>query len=203
MLRIRRSRAKLALWAAIGIALAAGSVGYLVPLGIGGKILGIACAVLFSFVALKLLVELVVPRDVIVIGPEGIYQRAVRPHVLIPWREITDIGVIERNDRVRTLGVKVRNPSQFPRGRPSALLNNRWVPWLVKLLLGASVLLAEGSAGAGDAVKAVGEDMSSHATFEISTLGFPTSTEELVDVLRARWRKVVGPPPHRPRHRHR
>jgi hypothetical protein len=204
VVRIRRSRAKLVWALAVSIGFLAFCVGYLMPLGIGAKIIGILGAVFFSGVALKVLIELVVPRDLLLIGPDGIYQRAVRPHVLIPWHEITDIGVIERSDRVTTLGVVVRNPSQFPQqGALGPLVNNRWMPRVVKLLLGASQLLYEGPAGAGDVVHTLGADMSSHATFEISTLGFPMSTQELVDLLHARWRKAVGPPRHRPRHRHR
>lgn len=97
VVRIRRSRAKLVWVLAIAIGFVATCVGFLVPLAIGAKIIGILGAVLFSCVALKALIELVVPRDLMVIGPDGVYQRAVRPHVLIPWHEITDIGVIERS----------------------------------------------------------------------------------------------------------
>jgi hypothetical protein len=92
VLRIRRSRVKLAPWLLLSVVFAAGFVRYFVPLGVGAKIIGIIGAVFFSWGAVKLLIELLVPRDVMVIGPEGIYQRAVRPHVLIRWREIADIG---------------------------------------------------------------------------------------------------------------
>ena len=204
VLRVRRSRVKLAPWLLLSVVFAAGFVRYFIPLGVGAKIIGIIGAVFFSWGAVKLSFELLVPRDVMVIGREGIYQRAVRPHVLIRWREIADIGVIERGSRVRTVGVVVRNPAQFRnRGPLGRLLSHRWVPWLLKLLLGVSVVLYEGGAGVSDAIKTLGGDMSSHATFEISTLGFPMSAEELVDLLHARWRKIVGPPRHRPRRRHR
>jgi len=203
VLRIRRSRVKLAPWLLLTVVVAAAFVRYFVPGGVGAKIVGIGGAVFFGWAAVKLLIALVVPHDVLVIGPEGIYQRAVRPYVLIPWREIADIGVIERSDRVRTVGVIVRNRSQFPNHGPlGRLLSRRWVPWLLKLLLGVSVVLYAGGGGVGDAIKTLGADMSAHATFEISTLAFPMSTEELVEFLHARWRKVIGPPRHRPRNRH-
>ena len=203
VLRIRPSRVKLAPWLLFAVAATAAFVYYFVPGGVGAKVIGIGGAAFFGWGALKLLSALVVPRDVLVIGPEGVYQRAVRPHVLIPWHEITQIGVIERSDRVRTVGLIVRNPSHFRhRGPLGRLLSHRWVPWLLKLLLGASVVLYEEGGGVGDAIKTLGADMSAHATFEISTLAFPMSSEELVQILATRWRKVVGPPRHHPRSRH-
>lgn len=204
VLRIRRSRWKVALPTAIALGMGAGCLVWLVPTNIGGEIIGIAGAVVFFSVGLRLFRELLVPRDVMLIGPEGIDQRAVHPHVLIPWGEIAHIGVIERSNRVMTLGITVRHPAQFfKRGALRPVRQSRWLPWFVKLLLGTSQLLYEGPAGVTDAVDTFREDMSAHATFEISTLAFPLSTEELVQLLRVRWRKAVGPPRHPHRHRHR
>ena len=49
VLRIRRSRVKLAPWLLLSVVFAAGFVRYFIPLGVGAKIIGIVGAVFFSW----------------------------------------------------------------------------------------------------------------------------------------------------------
>ena len=194
-LRIRRSRSKVALWTVIALAMGAACSVYLLPGNIGAKLLGAVGALLFFGAAAVLLRDLLAPRDLMLIGPEGIDQRALRPHVLIPWEEITDISAIDRGHRVQTLGITVRDAAKLPkRGQLNPIMRSRWLPRFAKLLLGSAQLLYEGPSGVSDAVDTLRSDMTPHATFEISTLAFPISTKELVGVLRAQWTAAVRHP---------
>jgi hypothetical protein len=195
VLRIQRSRRQAALWTAISLGMGVACLVLLVPGNAGAKVLGIVAALLFFAVAVKLSRDLKAPRDLLLIGPEGIDQRAVRPHGLIPWREIADISAVDRGHRVRTVGITVRDASKLPKqGQLNPIIRSRWLPRFTKLFLGTAQVLYSGPSGVKDAADTFREDMSLHATFEISTLGFPISTDELVSVLRARWSTEVGHP---------
>jgi hypothetical protein len=196
VLRIRRSRRQSAVWTAISLGMGIACVVILWPGNAGAKILAIVGALLFLAAAVKLSRGLLAPRDLMLIGPEGIDQRVVQPHVLIPWREIADIKAIDRGHRVQTLGITVRDASKLPkRGQLNPIMKSRWLPRFAKLLLGATQVLYAGPSGVKDAMDTFHEDMDLHATLEISTLAFPMRTEELVRVLRSRWSTEVGRPP--------
>ncbi|HUE26509.1 MAG TPA: STM3941 family protein [Solirubrobacteraceae bacterium] len=200
VLRIRRSTRKTALWAVGAAILTAASVGLLSE-NLGYKIAGVIGLLLFGAATVMLLVRLVRPRDLLRAGPVGIDQLAVRPHVTVAWAEITDIEVINRDHRVKTVGITVRDPSRLPhRGQVSDVAQSRWFGRVVKVLLGGVQLLAEGPTGASDALDTVRADVDLKATFEISTLGWPVSTERAVDLLRARWIVAGGQPSKPPEH---
>jgi hypothetical protein len=184
------------LWTIIAVALGAACLVYLLDGNLGSKILGIAGAALFFGVAAILLRQLLVPRDLLRVGPDGIDQRAVRPHVLIRWDEIVDIRAIDRGHRVQTLGITVRVPSALPQhGQLNPIGRSRWIPRGAKFLLAGTQLLSEGPLGITDALDTLQSDASRHATFEISTVAFPMNTEQLVGLLRARWSAAVRPDP--------
>jgi hypothetical protein len=187
-LRIRRSGRKTAVWAVVSAAMAIGSLLALYPTNTGGKILGVAGLVLFGAAALKLVFWLLSPRDLLRTGPDGIEQLAVRPEVLIPWAEISDITLVKRGHGVKTVGITVRDPSKFPaHGQLNPVMRSPWLTRTVKLLLGGTQLLYTGPTGINDAIGTLREDDSMHATFELSTLGWPVKPEPLVEQLRARW----------------
>jgi hypothetical protein len=198
VLRIRRSKRKTALWV-VGAAILTIASASVLSKNVGYKIAGVAGVLLFGAATVMLLVRLVRPRDFLRAGPVGIDQLAVRPHVTITWGEITDIAVIDRDHRVKTVGITVRDPSLLPRGgQVSGVIRSRWFGRLVKVLLGAVQLLAEGPAGASDVLDTARADLDLKATFEISTLGWPVSTERAVELLRARWIVAGGQPPDPP-----
>lgn len=194
VLRIRRSTRKTALWVVGAAILTVASVSVLSG-NIGYKIAGVVGLLLFGTATVMLLVRLVRPRDFLRAGPVGIDQLAVRPRVTIAWAEITNIAVINRDHRVTTVGITVRDPSRLPHGgQLSGVMRSRWFGRLVKVLLGAVQLLAEGPAGASDVLDTARADLDLKATFEISTLGWPVSTEKAVELLRARWIVAGGQP---------
>lgn len=193
---IRRSGPKTAVWAVVSAGMAVGSMLALYPKNTGGKILGVAGLLLFGAAALKLLFWLLSPRDLLRTGPDGIEQLAVRPQVLIPWAEISDITVVKRPHRVKTVGITVRDPSRFPaHGQLNPVMRSRWLIRTVKLLLGGTQLLYTGPTGIKDAIGTLQEDDSMHTTFELSTLGWPVNPKPLVEQLRARWIAAGGRPP--------
>jgi hypothetical protein len=195
-LRIRRSGRKTAVWAVVSAGMAVGSMLALYPKNTGGKILGVAGLLLFGAVALKLIFWLLSPRDLLRTGPDGIEQLAVRPQGLIPWAEISNITVVKRGHGVKTVGITVRDPSKFPaHGQLNPVMRSPWLIRTVKLLLGGSQLLYTGPTGIKDAIGTVREDDSMHATFELSTLGWPIKPKPLVKQLQARWIVAGGQPP--------
>ena len=198
VLRIRRSVRKTALWAVGSAILTFGSVGLLSE-NLGYKIAGVIGILLFGAATVMLLVRLVRHRDFLRAGPEGLEQLAVRPHVTLAWADIADITVIKRDNRVRTVGITVRDSARLPpRRHVPDLARHRWYGRVVKGLLGGVQLLAEGPTGVGDAIGTLRADVDLKATFEISTLGWPVSTEQAVEMLRARWIAAGGSPAPRP-----
>lgn len=194
MLRIRRSARKTALWTVGSAILTFGSAGLLSE-NLGYKIIGVIGIVLFGAATVMLLARLVRPRDFLRAGPQGLEQLAVRPHVTLAWAEIADITVIKRDNRVRTIGITVRDPSRLPAGgHVPDLSRQRSYGRIVKGLLGGVQLLAEGPMGVGDTIGTLRADIDPKATFEISTLGWPVKTEQAVELLRARWIAAGGSP---------
>lgn len=197
VLRFRRSVRKTALWAVGSAVLTLGCVS-LLSQNLGYKIIGVMGILLFGAATVMLLVRLARPRDFLRAGPEGLEQLAVRPHVTLAWEQISDIKVIKRDNHVRTVGITVRDASLLPpQGHVPDLARHRWYGRVLKGFLGGVQLLAEGPTGIGDAVGTLRSDVDLKATFEISTLGWPVSTEQAVQQLRARWLAAGGSPPAR------
>lgn len=128
--------------------------------------------------------------------PDGLLRLAVRPHATIRWDDVADIFVIERSHKVKALGITVRDATRLDRpGRLSLIMRSPWTGRIVKPILAALALFAEGEQGIGDAAEAVGADTDTHSTFEIATVGWPIKSVPLVDELRSRWIAAGGRPP--------
>jgi hypothetical protein len=195
VLHIRRSRRKAVVWTVMALVLVLSAIWYGLKAGAPGKVIAAIGVLLFGSGALMLAREALSPRDLLMVSPDGIDQRAVSPHAMIPWNEIADIQVIERAHRVKTLGVTVRHPELLPRrGQLGRVERSPWLGRGVKAGLAVLVIGAEGPSGIKDAVDAVREDTELHATFEIPTVALELGPDELVSELRHRWVAAGGQP---------
>lgn len=196
LLCVRRSRGKAIVWTAIALVLLLASISYGSGGGVARTILATIGVLLFGFGMLLFAREALSPRALLVIGPDGIDQRAVSPHTMIPWKEIVDIRVIQRDHRVKTLGITVRHPELLPhRGQLGRLQRGRWLGLGVKSSLAVLAVAAEGPSGVKDASDALHGDTALHATFEIPTVALEQRPDELVAELNRRWIAAVGSTP--------
>ena len=177
---IRRSRWKATLWSLVCLVFVAGGIILAQPGTLGAVLVGDGGAVFFGLGVLIFARDALKPRVQLVLSPEGLEQRAIRPHVLIPWSQIKDVTVIKRSHGVKTLGITVRDPSLLPRHRlRERAQRSRWPGRVVKLLLAAVEVLYSGPSGIRDAISILREDVSPHATFELAMTGMPMNAKKL------------------------
>jgi hypothetical protein len=120
-----------------------------------------ARSALFLSAAVLLGRDVLRPRDLLRIHPDGLEQFVTKPHVFLPWDAIESFSVIERGHRVKTLGITVRDPSALPQA-------------------GA---LDSGVSGLRDAADTLREDVAQHATLELATTSLLLRADELAELL--------------------
>jgi hypothetical protein len=184
-------------WTVIALGMVAGSVWYGEHGRTAAMIIAVMGVLLFGFGALKFAREALSPRELLVAGPDGIDQRAVSPHAMIPWKEIADIRVIQLANHLKMLGITVHHPELLPhRGQLGRVQRSPWLGRGVKAGLVVLGFASDGVAsGIGDAFETISEDTAMHATLEIPTVALELCPDELVAGLRRRWIAAGGQPP--------
>jgi len=143
---------------------------------LGGPLLVRAATIIVGFAP-----DVVWPRARISITDCGLHQAVVRPHVVVPWAEITEISLVGAR-RVKKLRLTVRDPAVALHRRRliRALQRTRWVGRVLHLYAGP-VLLAE-SAGHEERSRHATTG-SSEATFVVPMAGFAADVHELASLL--------------------
>jgi hypothetical protein len=193
VLVIRRSRGKLAAWAIVAVVFAVVGFGALYPENIGGMILGVIALLLFGGAAVRMLIWMVRPREVLRAGPDGLVVLAIRPPATLAWGTVTDIRVDRRSGKARFLAITIEDPAQLDRHRQmNRILHSRWFGRVTKLTLAGATLVYEGPGGITDAFDTLREDVTYHGTLEIPTIAWETDPALMTQQLRARWTAAAG-----------
>jgi hypothetical protein len=193
---LRRSRAKSLLWLLACLGLIGGLVGYASHGGIGKILLAVVGLLLFGAGAILMGAQAVRPRDLVRLNRSGAwFHTGFGAPLALDWASITKVSVVQREHRVQTVALSVRDPEKAfaNHHRAIKLQHNRWLSPLVKVLFGGVMVLAEGFDSASDIRELAHSDMQLHGTIEIpTTAGFPVSAKELARMLEERRRRYSG-----------
>lgn len=150
---LRRSRGKSLLWLLACLGLIGGLVGYAAHGGIGKILLAVVGVLLFGAGAVMMGAQAVRPRDLVRLDRTGAwFHTGFGAPLAVAWASITKVSVVQREHRLQTVAVSVRDPEKVfaNHHRAIKLQHSRWLSPLVKLLFGGVMILAEGFGSAGD-----------------------------------------------------